>query len=157
MLMEHEPLRAIERMNEFDLLRFISPKIQFTKNLMNLLAGIRGVISWFNLLYLEEPYEEWKVYWHGLTSSLDANAFARLKENLQLADLESRRMISQRLEVNRALDKLYRVKGDDNYELYTLLSRYDTEILLYMMAKAQNEGIKRLISNYFTKLKNQKL
>jgi len=59
--------------------------------------------------------------------------------------------------VNNALDKLFRLKGDNNYDLYTLLSQYDTEILLYMMAKANNEKIRRLISNYFTKLKGTKI
>ncbi|RLC22641.1 MAG: polya polymerase, partial [Deltaproteobacteria bacterium] len=40
-----------------------------------------------------------------------------------------------------------------NYQLYTLLAPYDTETLLYFMAKAGNEKTKRLISSYFTKLK----
>lgn len=157
LLMEQEPIQTIERMNEFDLLQFISPEIKFTKSLKNLLEEVRGVTSWFNLLYLEEPYETWKMYWHGLTSSLDGKPLKKLAQNLQMTDLEGRNMISQRLNVNKVLDKLYRIKGDNNYELYTLLSQYDTEILLYMMAKAHNEKIRRLISNYFTKLKGTKI
>ena len=157
LLMEQEPIQAIVRMNEFDLLQFISPDIKFTKGLKKLLEEIRGVTAWFNLLYLEEPYETWKVYWHGLTSSLDAKALKKLAQRLQMSDLDSRNMISQRLNVNKALDKLFRLKRDNNYDLYTLLSQYDTEILLYMMAKANNEKIRRLISNYFTKLKGTKI
>ena len=34
---------------------------------------------------------------------------------------------------------------------------YDTETLLYLMARALNEKSKRLISNYFTKLKRTKI
>ena len=150
--MENQPIRAIQRMNEFDLLQFISPKIKYTKSLDKILDGIRDVISWFNLLYLEEPYKTWKVYWYGLTSSLDAKALNILTKRMQMNDLESRKMISQRLDVNKALDRLYRLKTDNNYRIYTLLSQYDTEILLFMMAKANNEKIKKLISNYFTKL-----
>ncbi|MBW2609928.1 MAG: CBS domain-containing protein [Deltaproteobacteria bacterium] len=153
LLMEQQPIKAIERMNEFDLLQFISPKIKLTKSLSNLLDEIRGVTSWFDLLYLEDPYETWKVYWYGLTSSLDARAMKKLAENMQMEDQENRRMLSQRADVNNVLDKLYRLKGDNNFGIYTLLSQYDTEILLYMMAKTNNEKIKRLISNYITKLK----
>ncbi|MBW1861443.1 MAG: CBS domain-containing protein [Deltaproteobacteria bacterium] len=157
LLMEQEPLRAIERMNEFDLLQFISTEIKLEKKLKKLLEEIREVTSWFNLLYLEKPCEPWKVYWHGLTSSLDAKGLDQLAQRMQMTDMESRKMISQRLEVNRVLEKLYRLKEDKNYELYTLLSQYDTDVLLYMMAKAGQEKIKRLISHYFTKLKGTKV
>ena len=157
LLKEQAPLQAINRMNELRLLQIISPEISFTKVLKTLLQGIEGVISWFNLLYLEEPYKPWKVYWHGLTSPLDTKALHLLAERMQMVDHESREMIRQRERMGGLLEKLYRLKTDDNYELYTLLSHYDTEILLYMMARVNTEKIKRLISNYFTKLKGTKV
>jgi tRNA nucleotidyltransferase (CCA-adding enzyme) len=76
---------------------------------------------------------------------------------MQMVDQESRRMIWEREELGEFLEKLYRLKTEDKYGLYTLLSHYDTEILLYMMARVNNEKIKRMISNYFTKLKNTKI
>jgi tRNA nucleotidyltransferase (CCA-adding enzyme) len=157
LLMEGRPIQAIKRMHEFDLLQFISPDIEYTEGLGKILEDINAVISWFDLLYLEEPYETWKLYWYGLTSSLDAKALQDLADRMQMNDLESRRMIAQRLDLDRIMDSLFRLKGDDNYGIYTLLLQYDTEILLFMMAKANNERIKRIISNYFTKLKGKKV
>jgi tRNA nucleotidyltransferase (CCA-adding enzyme) len=157
LLMEQEPVQAIKRMNEFHLLQFISPAIKFTKDLKNLLQEIKEIISWFNLLYLEEPYDPWKVYWHGLTSSLDIKMLHQLADRMQMVDQESRKMISEREEAGGVLEKLYKFNSDDNYKLYILICHYDTEILLYMMAKAHNERIKRMISNYFTKLKGTKV
>jgi tRNA nucleotidyltransferase (CCA-adding enzyme) len=157
LLMEEAPLRIIERMDEFDLLRFISPEIDLTVNLKTLLKDVSGVLTWFNHLYLDEPYESWKVYWHGLTSSLDAKTLRALMKRMQMGDLEIRKIVSQRSEVTRVLDKLYRFTGDDNYALYTLLSQYDTDILLYMMSKANNRTIRRLISKYFTRLKGTEI
>ena len=157
LLMEDDPIQAIYRMNQFDLIRFISPDIEYDEGLKKILENIRGVISWFNLLYLDEAYEPWKVYWYGLTSTLDNKGLAVLSKRMQMNDLESRKMVIQRVDVNKVLDKLYRLKSDDNYSIYTLLSQYDTEILLFMMAKANNEKIKKLISNYFTKLKSVKV
>ncbi len=157
LLKEHAPLQAIQRMNEFHLLQFISPEIGFTKDLRTLLQEIEGVISWFNLLYLEEPYEPWKIYWHGLTSSLDTKALHHMAERMQMVDQESSEMIRARGKMGGVLEKLYRMRADDNYELYTLLCHYDTEILLYMMARVNTEKIKRMISNYFTKLKGTKV
>jgi tRNA nucleotidyltransferase (CCA-adding enzyme) len=153
LLMENHPIQAIERMNEFSLLQFISPEIKFNDELKKILEGIESVISWFKLLYLEEPFSPWKVYWHGLTSQLDGEILSELSKKLMMNDLDCQKMVTQRLEVSDILDKLFRMKKDNNYEIYTLLSRYDTETLLFLMAKANNEKIKKLISNYFTKLK----
>ena len=158
LLMEPEPIRAIERMDEFDLLQIVSPEIRLTPDLKTLFEEIRGVIAWFNHLYLEERYDAWKLYWHGLTSALDLKALQALGERLQMGDAEGRRMVAQRAEMNSVLDKLFRSKGEStHYELYKLLSSYDTETLLFMMAKAHNRIIKRQISNFFTRLKGAKV
>ncbi|MBW1705142.1 MAG: CBS domain-containing protein [Deltaproteobacteria bacterium] len=155
-LKEQDPVKAIERMNELDLLQFISPQIKLTSGLQALLEEIRSVITWYDLLYLEEPLEPWKVYWHGLTSSLDTNSSRSLAERVGMVDLNSRNLLSQRKNSKGLLDALYKFDGD-NYQLYTSLVSYDTETLLYLMAKANNEKIKRLISNYFTRLKGTKI
>jgi len=118
---------------------------------------IRGVISWFDLLYLDEPYQPWKVYWHGLTSSLNKRALGLLMERMQVTDQELNHMHHLRSHVIEAMDRLYRFKSENDYALYTLLYQYDTEVLLYMMAKANNKNIKKLISHYFTKLKDEKV
>ncbi|MCK4818023.1 hypothetical protein KA005_19790, partial [bacterium] len=105
--------------------------------------------------YLEESFEPWKVYWHGLTSSLDMPTLKDLGEKMAMVDSDCRRMVSQRKKLNGLLDSLYQFDGD-NYHLYTLLIPYDTESLLFIMAKANSEKIRRLISTYFSKLKGTK-
>lgn len=153
LLMEPEPIKGIERMDELGLLQVLSQAIELTPELRNLLEGVRGVLSWFDLLYLEEPYEPWRVYFLGLTSFLDAKSLQAVAERLQMGDEQGRRMITQRIELGSVLDRLYKFQNRSNYALYKLLSQYDTEILLYMMAKANNRTIKRLVSQYFTRLK----
>jgi tRNA nucleotidyltransferase (CCA-adding enzyme) len=155
-LKEQDPIRSIERMNEFDLLQFISPEIQLTEEIRSLLEEIRKVIAWYGLLYIEEPFEPWKLYWHGLTSSLEARALRSLAEHMGMVDLESRRMLQQREALNEVMDTLFRFNGE-SYRLYTFLEPYDTEILLFIMAKASSEKIRRLISTYFTRLKGTKI
>lgn len=153
LLMEQEPSRAIERMSEFDLLKFFSPGIKFTPELKTLLGEIKGVLSWFNLLYLEESYEPWKVYWHSLTSGLDVESLRELCAKLQWESLESEAFLRQRAGITRLPDSLRRLDEEDNLSLYTLLSQYDTEILLYLMARSDSKVVKRWISHYCTKLK----
>ena len=84
-LKEQDPVRAIERMDEFSLLTFVSPDIKLTDAVRQLLEEIRGVIAWFNLLYLDQPFEPWKLYWHGLTSTLEPKALNTMAEKIGMA------------------------------------------------------------------------
>jgi tRNA nucleotidyltransferase (CCA-adding enzyme) len=152
--MEPEPIHAIERMDEFDLLQIISAEIHLTAELGVLFEEIRGVVSWFNHLYLEEPYEPWKVYWHALTANLNPKALRQTARHLQMTDQEGLKSLDQRAALDETLEKLYKFNGSDHYALFKLLSQFDTDILLFMMAKAKNKSCKRLISIYFTRLKS---
>jgi tRNA nucleotidyltransferase (CCA-adding enzyme) len=156
MLKEQDPIKAVGRMHQFDLLQAISPEIRLTEEIEGLLEEMRKVIDWYTLLYIEGPFEPWKVYWHGLTSGLDSPSCSALAEKLGMVDAESRKMLFQRSQATALLDDLYRFKGD-NYLLYTFCNSYDTETLLYLMAKANSEKIKRLLSVYFTKLKGTRI
>jgi tRNA nucleotidyltransferase (CCA-adding enzyme) len=157
LLMEQEPVKSIERLDGFNLLQSISPEITLDSELRKIIQEVRGVISWFDLLYLDEPYHPWKVYWHGLTSFLNKKALGLLMDRMQATDQELNHMYKLRPQVEKAMDRLYHFKGENDYALYTLLYQYDTEVLLYMMAKANNKNIKKLISHFFTKLKDEKV
>jgi tRNA nucleotidyltransferase (CCA-adding enzyme) len=156
LMKEEEPIKSIERLNEFNLLQIISPEINLTDELRQLLEEIRKVIDWYSLLFIEETFDPWKIYWFGLTSQLNKRPLESLAKRMGMVELESKRMLSQRANAKKILDSLYKFNGD-NYELYTLLLPYDTETLLYLMAKAGNEKTKRLVSHYFTKLKRTKI
>jgi tRNA nucleotidyltransferase (CCA-adding enzyme) len=153
LLKEQDPVRAIERMSEFDLLKFFSPEIRFTPELRSLMEEIKGVVSWFNLLYLEESYEPWKIYWYALVSGLDMEALKKLCSRLQWGSQEEETFLRQRSGIIRLPESLSRIDEEDNLSLYTLLSQYDTETLLYLMARSDTRTVKRRISHFFTKLK----
>ena len=147
-LKEPDPLQAIMRMNELQMLKFIHPDIQLGPPLKDLLEEIREVIVWYRLLYLEGPLEPWKIYWYGLASVLDKTSSSRLGREMGIDQKGPQLKESG----DSLLDALFRFEGS-NYDLYTLLLPYDTETLLFLMAKAKSEKMKRLISFYFTRLK----
>ena len=153
LLLENDPVKAIERMHQLDLIRFISPDINYSNKLLKIMENISDVVSWFSLLFLDETCETWKIFWFGLTSDLNADQYGSVSSRLMMNDLDCQRMSEQRKDVWSLLDSLFRMETDDNYSIYTLLSQYDTEFLLFIMAKANNEKIKKIISNYFTRLK----
>lgn len=153
MLMEEDPIRIIERTNGFKLLRYISPELKLTEELRDVLTKIRGILVWFNLLYLGVTYEPWKVYFLGLTSYLSETEMNNLAERMQIHDKEVLDLISVRLEARQALKELSRIGDKENYFVYRILSPLYPEILLCSMAKARNEKVKKFISTFFTKLR----
>ena len=156
-LKEEDPIGAIERMDGYDLLKFISSGLRLTEEVKNVLKEIKGILAWFNLLYLSVIYKPWKVYFLGLTSSLSDDALDNLATRMQIQDKEILSMLSDRQEVRQALKELSRLKGKKNYSLYRILSPLSPEILLYSMAKTKSEKIKRSISTFFTRLKGTKI
>jgi tRNA nucleotidyltransferase (CCA-adding enzyme) len=154
LLRETDPIRAIERISEFGLFKIISSRIKLDSDLLDLLTEIKGVISWYDRLFLEEQYEPWKIYWLGLTSQMAASSLTKWSTKAKLSEKEGLTLARQRREVQKVLDSLFRLAEGNNYGVYALLSDYDTEIILYMMAKAKNRVIKRQISQYFTKLRS---
>jgi len=151
-LMEEDPIGIIEKMDGFKLLKFISPELKLTEELRDELKKIKGILVWFNLLYLGVTYEPWKVYFLGVTSYLSETAMNSLIERMQIHDKELLNIISARQEARQVLKKLSRLKEKNNYSLYRILSPLYPEILLCSMAKTKNEKVKRLISTFFTKL-----
>lgn len=149
---EDDPVEAVKRMDELSLLALISPHIALTESVSALLEEIQKVISWYHLLFLEEPLAEWQIYWYGLTSALKSRTYQKLAPLMDAKAQGKSKGPSQRDQEKKLLDFLYKFEGT-NYDLYTSVSPYDTEILLYLMAKTDSEKVKRLISSYFTRLK----
>jgi len=154
-LMEDDPLKAIERMKEMDILKALSPMLKFTPEHKRIFEDIKNIIAWYNLLFLEEPINSWIIYWHGLTSHLDVDKLHDLCNRFEIDEPDYKKIISQRKELNNLIKKLI-MNELSNYQIYKLLFPYDTETLLYVMAKVKNDKLRKIISNYFTKLKHIK-
>ncbi len=153
MLMEENPISSMERMEELKVIRSLSPLLKWTKEHKRIFEEIKKTIAWYNLLFLEEKIEPWKIYWHGLTHHLSIDELKELHKRFEMDEKEYDRMISQREGLDEIARKIIQDKPG-NYEIYKLISKYDTETLLYLMAKVRNERLRKAISNYFTKLKH---
>ena len=69
-LQEENPLPALKRMRDFNLFHFLHPHLKFDEEVEILFEQIHHVISWFDLLFLEERYERWLIYFYGLIDFL---------------------------------------------------------------------------------------
>ena len=154
MLMEEDPLSSVERMHELKVLNALSPLFKWTKRHREIFEEIKKAISWYNLLFLEEKIDAWKVYWYGLTYHLSYSELRELHKRFEMDEKQYEKMLSQMKDLDKLIKSL--LKKPTNYEIYKLLSKYEIETLLFVMAKVKNEEVRKSISKYFTKLKNIK-
>jgi tRNA nucleotidyltransferase (CCA-adding enzyme) len=157
-LREKEPLRGISRMASFSLFRFIHPELELTHEMRALLEEVRYVVSWFELLYLDRPWERWAVYFLALCSPLSDDQFWGTCTRLAVNEHYKEKLVEMRREGDELLNSMERRLGQqgslENSEIYFFLRGLPVEVLLYHMAKSRSAETKRIISLYFTKLED---
>jgi tRNA nucleotidyltransferase (CCA-adding enzyme) len=155
-LQEDNPLPTIARLAEFNLLAAVHPRLVYDEGTRRMLERVQAVLSWYDLLYLEEKFDRWLVYFLGLVDHLTA---------AELADMLSRFNLSPKLAAvisrdkeagNQVLMRLFYFHEPSRPVIYHLLTPLSTEFILWMMAKSRHENTRKAISLYFTHLKHLK-
>lgn len=149
---EAEPLRALKRMAEFDLLRFIHPRLSLTKGLEALCEGIQESLAWFKLLFLKAKPERWLIYFIGMMDELDKDEASEVCSRLSIPERLKGIILKARDDSSYILYEFFKDRTMRPSRIYRLLSPLPLEIILYMMAKAKDENSKRYISLYLTEL-----
>ncbi|NNF83532.1 MAG: CBS domain-containing protein, partial [Deltaproteobacteria bacterium] len=152
-LKEEEPIGILKRLASFGIGPSLHPKITLDKAQIALLEETSEILVWFSLLFLEEKVERWAVLFLALLNPLspeEAKKFA--------ADLGIGRWLRDwvRLAKDDATDITHRLLSArvvSRKFVYDCLNPLPNEVILYLMAKAKSNDIKRYISLYFTQLK----
>lgn len=153
-LEEENPVPAILRLNDFDLLKFIHPSIQFDKQMISILNSVKQVLAWHDLLFLDESYMKWVVYFLVLIHSCDLQRSEEICIRFELAPRYRKIFCGERFAAEKCVLDLARNLPMTNSRLYRKLSEFRTELILYMMAVAKQEKVKKAISHYFTNLRS---
>ncbi|MBL0716950.1 MAG: CBS domain-containing protein, partial [Desulfosarcina sp.] len=156
-LEEENPLPAIKRMNDYNLLKIIHYGINLNKKTEKLLTAIKNVLSWYDLLFIEESYMQWAVYFLALISHTDREISDEICKKLTLSPELNIFFSKKRIKAEKVLFDLERNRLLSNSIIYKQLSSFQTELILYMMASAREERIQKAISDYFTKLRYVKV
>jgi len=153
-LEEENFLRAIDRIKEFDLIKYIHPDINLNKEEMLLLERARDVLAWYKLLYMEERVEEWLVLFLAVIDQLKDDDALMMEKRFAIAGKHRVNILEARGAAIKALNMLQMKKVLKNSEVYKLLKPIPMEDILYIMAKAKSDDTKKIISNFITHLKD---
>lgn len=156
-LEEDNPIPAMVRLNDFDLLRVIHPSIELNQDMIKRLNSIRSVIDWHNLLFIEETYMCWAVYFMALIHPCDLATSNELCRHMSLAPRYRKTLCQHRFEAQACLARLENELPKTASALYHNLMIFKTEHILYMMAIARKKAVKKAISLFFTQLRDTRL
>ena len=156
-LKEDTPLPALSRLNDYHLLKVIDPTIQFNQSLIDRFNSARKAISWFDLLYTEEDYMRWAIYFLILLRHSDESTATRICQRFELGPKYEKIFVRERLAAEACIGQLHREFPAANSQLHRMLSDFQIELILYMMAITDHEGIKKMISHYVTELREVRL
>ncbi|MEW6246518.1 MAG: CBS domain-containing protein [Nitrospirota bacterium] len=153
---EREPRRAVSRMAELDLLRFIHPKLVWSPRLEELLAGVEEALDWYRLLYLDRPMHSWLVSMMALLEVLPARAVRDLLKRFPFTEQETEKLKAARFALRGLLRRLAKQPPPRPAETTRLLTGLADETLIFIMAKDKSESVKRQISAYLTTYRHVK-
>jgi tRNA nucleotidyltransferase (CCA-adding enzyme) len=140
-------------MHEYNLLQVIHPSIALTTEMTALFNAVKKVLAWYDLLFIEESYMKWSVYFLAIIRTCDATVTAEMCRRFELAPRYRKLFLSERFAAERCLAWLERNQPVKSSTLYNELSAFKTELVLYMMASTAREDVKRAISQFITRLR----
>jgi tRNA nucleotidyltransferase (CCA-adding enzyme) len=159
-LQEEDPLPALKRMRDFNLFHFLHAGLKFDEQAEALCEQIHHVISWFDLLFLEQQYERWLIYFYGLLDFIKEGEREEICQRLGMNDRLRKRVKEGKLQADQVLLQIFSWINTDRHpkrsEIYGVLDPLSIESKLFMMAKTTQVTTRRYISLYFTQLKDTK-
>lgn len=154
LLSENDPAAPMDKLNDYDLLKVIHPSLKWDENMRQMFDDITRVLSWHDLLFLDETYMKWAVYFLALLGRSSLRSCRDVCSRLELSDQMTAFFCRQRADVLKCLRWMERHQPLKNSVIYHRLAPFKVELVLYIMAVTDNEHIKRAISKYFTHLRD---
>jgi len=155
-LQEENPLPAVARLAELDLLKAVHPRLIYEQSTRSMLERLQAVLSWYDLLYLEDRYQRWQVYFLGLVEALSPQELQEMLRGFNLSPKLAATLVQGKEAADRTLATLVRLGEPGRSQIYHLLAPLAVEDLLYMLGRSRQEPPRRSISLFFTHLKKLK-
>ena len=157
---EENPIPAIRRLGDFSLFQFLwpdlKPNLKTDRRFLHILTQAQRAISWFRLLYLEknQKIEPWRIYLLAIMGRSRASQLESFCDRFQISRKTCDELIQQKLTADELANRLYDKTLLKNSEIYRIFAPLSNDGLLYLMAIARKNEIKKLVSLYVTSLRS---
>ncbi|MBW1974974.1 MAG: CBS domain-containing protein [Deltaproteobacteria bacterium] len=155
-LMETDPVPALRRMDEFKLLKVLSPSLQWTARKERLFRDLKEVLAWYDLSFLEGSVEKWWIYFIALFMGLSLKELKAVCSRLDIPEGPRKRFLGAYKRIDDALQKLGDGIDIPASQVYRILESLSTEELLVAMARTEFPEVRRCINLYLTRYRYEK-
>lgn len=153
---EENPIPAIKTMESYSLEKVIHKNLNIIPTTYQLLESVNKILSWHDLLYVEGKYPRWSVYFMALLNRCAYHVSEQICMWLNVPLKERTILLDNRYKAEKQLSVIENAQTFTKQNLYWALINFKIESILYMMALAKTEKIKKSISNYYTHHRNMK-
>ncbi len=153
---EENPIPAIRTMEEYGLEKIIHKKLDIDPKTYQLLEAVKKILVWHDLLYTDEEYPRWSVYFMALLNRSSYKVCEQICDRLNMPLKERGILMEKRYKAEKQLILIEQASSYKTQDLYWALIGFRTEYILYMMALATREDTKKAISNFYTRQRTVK-
>lgn len=147
---EENPIPAIKTMESYGLEKVLHKDLTLIPNTYQLLESVNKILSWHDLLYMDEQYPRWAVYFMALLNRCSYKVCEQICDRLNVPLRERCILLEKRYKAEKQLNLIENASTCTKQDLYWSLINFKTEYILYMMALVKDEEIKKAISNFYT-------
>ena len=155
LFLETKPLKTFKRLSELDLIKFIHPNLELTKELEETFEAIQETFAWFKLLFLEEEINKAHLFLMALFEGLKTHEREKALQRLSVPPRAKREILEGIKQSKLVLSRLQSVLQEEKLIYYTF-QPLSLPTILFIIAKAKDEQKKRAISLYLTTLRKIK-
>ncbi|MFO7576329.1 MAG: polya polymerase, partial [Pelovirga sp.] len=157
---EAQIIPALERLDQFGLLQIIDSRIRFHAEVKKRLMAAERAASWYDLLYTGRPCRRWLLFLLCLVDTLPAGAARRMTNWFSMPP-EERKVVLEEVPQARKLlrtirQRLRRESTPANSDIYRWFEPLQIEVILYLMARTEDDRLRQWISLYMTSLRQQR-
>ena len=147
LLAERDPVRAIARLEQLKLLRFLHRRLCYTKNVKRTVTAIPKALAWWLRRFPDSVIDRPIVYLMALSSESSPAVVAAMIRRLALSREQAKKMNIGRHRVDRALKRLTGKGKLQPSLVYRLLAEFSDEALILLLAKQRitQSGLRDLL------------
>jgi tRNA nucleotidyltransferase (CCA-adding enzyme) len=135
---ERDPVRAIARLGQLKLLRFLHRHLCYTKSVKRTVAAVPKALAWWGRRFPDSVIDKPIVYLMALSSESSPAFVATMIRRLALSREQAKKMSSGRRRVDRALKRLTDPGTVRRSQLFRLLVDFSDEACVLLLAKQRS-------------------
>jgi tRNA nucleotidyltransferase (CCA-adding enzyme) len=132
---EQDPVRAIARLGQLKLLRFLHRRLCYTKNLKRVVTVVPKALAWWARRFPDSVIHRPTVYLMALSSESSAVVVTEMIRRLALSREQAKNVSGAGRRVDRALNRLTDKGTVRSSQVYRLLAALSDEALVLLLAK----------------------